>query len=65
MSKAHRGKTLREEKPNSGRGTDPISGRTGVKLLYEVEVDGKKMMVSKETKAMLANRKKAKEPASS
>ncbi len=63
MSKAHRGKPLREETPNSGRGKDPISGRTGVKLVYEVEVDGKKMMVSKMTKAMLANKKKAAEKA--
>ncbi len=58
MSKAHRGTTLKQEQPKSGRGTDPISKRSGVKLLYEVEIDGQKMMVSKQTKAKLQNAKR-------
>ena len=47
MSKAHRGRPLKEETPMSGRGTCPVTGRSGVKLLYEQEIDGKKVMVSK------------------
>ena len=58
MSKAHRGRPLKEETPNAGRGKCPITGRTGVKLLYEHEVDGKTMMISKVGKATIANRKR-------
>lgn len=64
MSKAHRGRPLRDETPNAGRGKCPVTGRTGVKLLYEQEIDGQKVMVSKIGKATLANRKKAQEKAS-
>ncbi len=56
MSKAHRGRPLKEETPNSGRGKCPITGRTGVKLLYEHEIDGSKVMVSKIGHATLTNR---------
>jgi hypothetical protein len=63
MSKAHRGRPLRDETPNAGRGKCPVTGRTGVKLLYEQEIDGQKVMVSKIGKATLANRKKAQEKA--
>jgi hypothetical protein len=35
-----------------------VTGRTGVKLLYEHEIDGKKVMISKIGKATLANQKK-------
>ena len=41
MSKAHRGKGIKSI-PNHGRGTCPVTGQTGVKLLYEQEIDGKK-----------------------
>ncbi|MBU8913039.1 MAG: hypothetical protein KOO61_03380 [Spirochaetales bacterium] len=58
MSKAHRGRPLKEETPQSGRGACPVTGRTGVKLLYEQEIDGKKVMVSKAGKAALANIKR-------
>jgi len=58
MSKAHRGKNLKQERPRAGRGKDPISGKTGVKLLYEHEIDGKKVMVSKASHATLANAKR-------
>ena len=62
MSKNHRGRELKEQ-PNRARGTCPVTGQTGVKLLYEAEVDGQKTMVSKVGKATLANRKKAEEAA--
>ncbi len=58
MGKTHRGSNLREEKTKSGRGTCPITKRSGVKLLYEHEVDGKKVMISKSAKATLANAKR-------
>lgn len=63
MSKAHRGTPLKEETPNSGRGKCPVTGQEGVKLLYEQEIDGKKVMVSKMGKATLANQKKRQEKA--
>jgi len=58
MSKAHRGRPLKEETPNAGRGKCPITGRTGVKLLYEHEIDGTKVMVSKAGHATLNNQKR-------
>ena len=60
MSKNHRGRELREL-PNRSRGTCPVPGQTRVKLLYEVELDGQKVMVGKIGKATLANRRKAQE----
>jgi hypothetical protein len=60
MGKAHRGKPARSEYPNAGRGTCPVTGKTGVKLLYEHELDGKKTMISKGAKAHLANMKRIK-----
>ena len=60
MSKAHRGVTLKEENPNS-RGKCPITGQDGVKLLYDQEINGKKVKVSKVGKATLANQKKREE----
>lgn len=65
MSKAHRGRPLKEEQANGARGKCPITGQTGVKLVYEMEIDGKKMMVSKIGKATLANQKKREEAAAS
>ncbi len=61
MSKAHRGTPLKEEQPNAGRGKCPITGQTGVKLVYEHEIDGKKVMISKMGKATLANQKRREE----
>ncbi|MFN2312476.1 MAG: hypothetical protein ABR590_10550 [Spirochaetia bacterium] len=58
MSKAHRGKGARAEFVRSGRGTCPITKKTGVKLLYEQEIDGKKVMISKAAKAAIKNEKK-------
>lgn len=54
MSKAHRGKGLREVVA-SGRGICPVCGRTGVKVVYEQEIDGKKTKICKICKAHLAN----------
>lgn len=62
MSKAHRGSGIRELK-RRGRGKCPVTGKTGVKLLYEYELDGEKVMVSKAAKATLTNRKRAAEKA--
>ena len=62
MSKNHRGREIKKMK-NAARGTCPVTGQTGVKLLYEVELDGQKAMVSKIGRATLANRKKAEEAA--
>ena len=63
MSKAHRGTPLKNEKPRSGRGTCPITKQSGVKLVYEHEMDGKKVMISKLGKATLANQKSREEAA--
>ncbi len=57
MSKAHRGSGIRDKKSRA-RGKCPITGKTGVKLLYEQEIDGEKVMVSKTAKATLTNRKR-------
>lgn len=56
MSKAHRGKGISDQ-PAGGRGTCPVCKRTAVKLLYEVEVEGKKSKICKICKATLANKK--------
>lgn len=61
MSKNHRGRGLKTQHYKRSRGTCPVTGQTGVKLLHEVEMDGKKVMVSKVGKATLANAKKAAE----
>jgi hypothetical protein len=56
MSKAHRGKGLREL-PARGRGVCGVCGRDRIKAIYEVEVDGQKKMVCKYCKATLKNKK--------
>lgn len=58
MGKTHRGSNLRQEKPKSGRGTCPVTNRSGVKLLFDHEIDGKKVKISKTAKATLANAKR-------
>ena len=57
MSKAHRGKGLRETAAH-GRGVCPVCKRDGVKVLFEQEIDGQKAKICKTCKATLANRKK-------
>lgn len=58
MSKAHRGKGLREAVAR-GRGACPVCKREGVKVLFEQEVEGQKVKICKTCKATLANKKKA------
>ncbi len=50
MSKAHRGRSLRET-PSKSRGTCPSCQRSAIKLLYEVELSGTKTKVCKQCKA--------------
>ena len=57
MSKAHRGKGLRGESGRS-RGLCPVCKRESVKILYELEADGKKVKVCKTCKAAVAHGKK-------
>jgi hypothetical protein len=47
MSKANRGSGIREL-VKSGRGRCPLCNRTGIKLMYEVEKNEKKIKVCKE-----------------
>ncbi|MFA5468712.1 MAG: hypothetical protein WC224_06605 [Sphaerochaetaceae bacterium] len=56
MAKAHRGAGIREQL-FQGRGTCPVCKRTGVKVLYEHEIDGNKAMLCKQCSASI---KKAK-----
>ncbi len=55
MSKAHRGTGIRKE-PNHGRGKCAICGTEQIKILYEQDVDGKKVKICKFCKAALKNK---------
>ena len=55
MSKNHRGKGIKELK-KSGRGTCPVCKRTGIKLLYEKEIQEKKVNVCKICKVTLGRK---------
>ncbi len=57
MSKAHRGKGLKDIVAH-GRGTCPVCKRESVKVVYEQEVEGQKLKICKTCKATLANKKK-------
>lgn len=57
MSKSHRGSGIRYETENKGRGKCPVCKRTGVKLLYEHEVNEKKIFVCKQCNARIKNGK--------
>lgn len=57
MSKAHRGKGLKEEF-NRGRGTCPSCKKTGIKVIYEQENDGEKFKICKICKATIDNKKR-------
>lgn len=58
MSKAHRGKGLKSETPNGGRGTCPMCKRTGIKTIYEVvDSNEAKMNVCKECSKAIKNKK--------
>ena len=54
MSKAHRGKGIRELFAH-GCGECPICMRKKVKILYEQDIDGKKVKICKTCKAALKN----------
>ncbi|MDR2552807.1 MAG: hypothetical protein LBD31_06570 [Treponema sp.] len=58
MSKAHRGKGLRELAAR-GRGTCPVCGRDSVKILYEMEAGETKIKVCKTCKAAVAHGRKS------
>lgn len=51
MSKAHRGRPLKDENPGAGRGTCPLCKRSGIKLLYAYEADDKKLVICKQCNA--------------
>lgn len=53
MSKAHRGTGIREQ-VNCGRGACPVCKRDGIKVLFEVSLDGETKKVCKQCKAKLA-----------
>jgi transcription elongation factor Elf1 len=56
MSKAHRGKGIRELAAH-GRGTCPVCGATGIKILYEA--GEQKVKVCKPCKAAVKHGKKS------
>jgi RNA polymerase subunit RPABC4/transcription elongation factor Spt4 len=58
MSKAHRGKGIRELFAR-GRGVCPVCGTSGIKLLYEQEAGDKKIKVCKPCKAAIKHGKKS------
>lgn len=60
MSKAHRGAGIREL-VKSGRGTCPICKRTGIKVMYEQDVNEKKFTTCKACSAAIKNGKKQEE----
>ena len=58
MAKTHRGKGIRELFAR-GRGTCPVCGATGIKILYEQEAGGQKVKVCKPCKAAIKRGKKS------
>lgn len=56
MSKAHRGQGIRSL-PARGRGNCPVCKRGGLKLLYEQEINGKKIKICKQCRAALSHNK--------
>jgi hypothetical protein len=57
MSKAHRGKGIRDQAAH-GRGECPVCKRSNVKILYEQEAGGKKFKICKTCRAALKHGKK-------
>ena len=57
MSKAHRGSGIRKL-PMAGRGLCPVCKRSKVKVLYEQEINGKKLAICKQCRAALSHNKK-------
>jgi len=58
MSKAHRGKGIRELFAR-GRGSCPVCGATGIKVLYEQDAGDKKIKVCKPCRAAIKHKKKS------
>jgi ribosomal protein L37AE/L43A len=58
MSKAHRGKGIREL-VSHGRGECPVCKRGNVKLLYEIEAEGAKIKICKVCRAAVKHGKKS------
>jgi RNA polymerase subunit RPABC4/transcription elongation factor Spt4 len=58
MSKAHRGKGLREQ-ASHGRGECPVCKRNNVKVLYEQEAGEQKFKICKTCKAAIKNGNKS------
>ncbi|MDR3311549.1 MAG: hypothetical protein LBS64_00235 [Spirochaetaceae bacterium] len=56
MSKAHRGKGIKEL-PAHGRGVCARCGKESIKVLYEQEIAGEKKQVCKYCKAAIKNGK--------
>ncbi|MDR2965262.1 MAG: hypothetical protein LBU88_05760 [Treponema sp.] len=54
MSKAHRGKGIRDQVAH-GRGECPVCKRYNVKILYEQEADSQKFKICKICKAAIKN----------
>ena len=62
MSKAHRGTGLRKT-VNHGRGLCPICKNPNIKVVYEYDLEGKKVMICKFCKAHLKNKARLEKPA--
>ena len=58
MGKTHRGKGINDQFAR-GRGTCPVCGASGIKLLYEQESGGQKVKVCKPCKAAIKHGKKS------
>jgi len=58
MSKAHRGKGIRDQYAH-GRGECPVCKRSNVKILYEQEADGQKFKICKICKSSIKSGKKS------
>ena len=58
MSKAHRGKGIREL-VSRGRGECPVCKRWNIKILYEQEAGEKKVKICKTCKAAIKHGKKS------
>lgn len=63
MSKAHRGSGV-IELPSRGRGTCPVCKRSGIKVVYEQEINGKKLQVCKQCRSAIKHGKKTEAVAS-
>jgi len=58
MSKAHRGKGIRDQFAH-GRGECPVCKRKNVKILYEQEAEGQKFKICKICRAAIKHGKKS------